>query len=241
MKLGNTRPQMAPFKSARVINEAMVARLPEKPRYRSDLASNLGWPGPGDRCPGSPGVDRNLPGSRRNIWQRGGVPRQHRLPDPPSRCLRNQGDVLSNAGHNELADPNYQKALAVLDATAPQLHTADWQRKQAGILTNLGTLHGARPRMPCDGQSPFPESTGGGAGSSGRDTCSYLRTTSRASWSSGRHSRKPASPPNPSPTSRNSSADNRSPDSKPPGYCPRRAEKVPRQEWQSGRGRGNLL
>ena len=58
-------------------------------------------------------------------------------------CLRNQGAVLADAGRPGQAEPIYHKALALLDATAPKLRTADWQRKQAEILSNLGVLHGA--------------------------------------------------------------------------------------------------
>jgi serine/threonine protein kinase len=144
MKQGDPEGASSSFRNAQSINQAMATRLPDKPRYKSDLASNLDSLAMAMNALGQPGVDETFRAANA-IYERliAAYPDNVDYRIRQSVCLRNQGDVVANAGRTELAQPIYQKALALLDGTAAKLRTIDWQRKQAEILTNLGTLHGA--------------------------------------------------------------------------------------------------
>ena len=145
---------------ARVINEAMVARLPDKPRYRSDLASNLDSLALAMSALAQPAVDETFRAANA-IYERliTAYPDNIDYRVRQAVCLRTQGDVLSNAGRHEQAEPNYQKALAVLDATDPNAPDTRLAAKAGRDLDQPGhPATSPRPKTPCDVQSPSSRS-----------------------------------------------------------------------------------
>ena len=113
----------------------MVKDSPDKPRYRSDLGSDLDSLAVALDALGQPKVDETFAAADAIFEQL--------IADHPENidyrirqaiCLRNQGGVLHLAGRTDQAEPIYRKGLAVLDAVDPKLRTADCQRWQARIL-----------------------------------------------------------------------------------------------------------
>ena len=137
VRQGNAEAAIVEFRKAQAINEAMIKVSPDKPRYRSDLGSDLDSLAVAMSALGQPKVDETFAAARA-IFER-------LIADHPENidyriryamCLRNEGGVLHLAGRTDQAEPIYRKGLALLDSTDPKLRTADCQRWQAKILFN---------------------------------------------------------------------------------------------------------
>jgi tetratricopeptide (TPR) repeat protein len=144
VRQGNAESALADFHKSKAINEEMIKRTPDKPRYRSDLGSDLDSLAVAQSTLGQPKSDETFAAAIA-IFERliADHPENIDYRIREARCLRNRGGVLHLAGKTDQAEPIYRKGLAVLDAVDPKLRTADCQRWQAQILFNLGALQGA--------------------------------------------------------------------------------------------------
>ena len=144
MRQGNAEAAIAEFRKSQAINEAMIKVSPDKPRYRSDLGSDLDSLAVAMSALGLPKVDETFAAANA-IFDRliADHPENIDYRIRQARCLRNEGGVLHLAGRTEQAEPIYRKGLAVLDAADPKLQTADCRRWQAKILFNMGAIQGA--------------------------------------------------------------------------------------------------
>ena len=121
-KQGDAEAAVISFRKAQAINEAMAGRLPHKPRYRSNLASNLDSVALAMNALGQPAVDETFRKATAIYEQLiAAYPDNLEYPIRLAVCLQNQGLVLSNAGRPEEAKAIYRRAMARLDATAPKL------------------------------------------------------------------------------------------------------------------------
>jgi len=144
MRQGDTTAAIASYKKAQAINEAMVRQNPNQPRYQSDLASNLDSLAWAMNAAGQPRAAATA-GDATAIYDRliATYPDNVDYRIRQAVCLRNQGVVLAGQDHPVQAEAIYRRALAVLDAAPQRLRTADWQRRSAEVLSNLGVLHRA--------------------------------------------------------------------------------------------------
>jgi serine/threonine protein kinase len=141
IRQGNADAAIASFREAQAINEALAKKYPDKPRYRFVLAGNLSRLAMALGAASQPGVDeafRAATGLYETLVLEHPENAEYRLHQ--SVCLRDQGIVLADAGKPQEAEAVLGKALALLDARSPKDRTADWQRKQAEVLNNLGQL-----------------------------------------------------------------------------------------------------
>ncbi len=139
---GDFAAAIASYKKAQAINEAMARQNPNQPRYQSDLASNLDSMAWAMSVAGQAGADPIFRAATA-IYDRliAGYPDSVDYRIRQAVCLRNQGVVLAGSDRPERAEAMYRQALAILDLAPTPLRTADWQRRQAEVLSNLGVLH----------------------------------------------------------------------------------------------------
>ncbi len=141
---GDLAAAIASYKKAQAMNEAMARQNANQPRYQSNLASNLdslAWAMNGAGQAGAEATFR----AAGEIYDRliAAYPENVDYRIRQAVCLRNQGVVLAGLDRPDRAEAIYRLALATLDAAPPQLRTADWQRREAELLSNLGVLHRA--------------------------------------------------------------------------------------------------
>jgi serine/threonine-protein kinase len=144
IKQGNPAAAVAEYRKAQTINERLVKEFPDKPRYRCDLAGNLDSLALALAALSQPEVDKTFRAAS-EIYEKlvAAHPENVDYRIRQATCLRNRGAMLSDLGRPEAAEPIYRQALALLDTTDPRLRTADWLRKQAELLSNVGVLHRA--------------------------------------------------------------------------------------------------
>ena len=143
LALGKAEPAIAAFRSARAINEDLAAKFPDRPRYRSNLADNLG------------GLVLALSAARQDgaedAFKAADALYEKLVAAHPDNAfyrihqavlLRNQGALLTEAGHPDRADAPLRRAVALLDVKDLDARTADWRRELAAVLSNLGQTKG---------------------------------------------------------------------------------------------------
>lgn len=141
MRQGKAEAALDSFEAARKVHEELARESPGQPRYRLHLADTLDSIALALSTLGRPGMDAAFQSASQTYEKlvdehpENVDYRIHRV-----TSLRNQGAVLADTGKPEKAEAVLKTALALLDARDAQDRSADWRRRQAEVLSNLGRL-----------------------------------------------------------------------------------------------------
>jgi serine/threonine protein kinase len=139
LKQGSPHDALLSFRAAKDINEPLTREFPDKPRYLSNLADNYDSLALALAADGQPGADEAF-GTAANLYVKlvTHYPESVQYMIRQANSLQNRGSVLAQAGHPEKAMPVYRQALSLLDSKDIKIQTADFRRKKAELLNNLG-------------------------------------------------------------------------------------------------------
>ena len=138
---GSFEQAVTSYRSSCSIGEKLVKEHPDQPRYREQLAGNLGnlalalaalEPAKGEDSfrTAIATYEKLVADHKENFEYRLGL----------ARCLRNFGPVLADAKRTEQAEAVYGKALALLETSDVRAQTAEVLRLKTGVQINLGSL-----------------------------------------------------------------------------------------------------
>jgi len=144
---GDVKPALDSYLKARSINEALVKALPDKPRYRENLAGNLLDLALALEIVDPPRVEETYR-TALAIYEKlvADYPDNVEYRIEEALCLRNFGPFLELAKRPEEAEASYRKALAVLECRNGQIQAVKRLQEQALVLNNLGELESSLGR-----------------------------------------------------------------------------------------------
>jgi eukaryotic-like serine/threonine-protein kinase len=151
---GDFERAVASYRSSCAIGEKLVKEHPDQPRYREQLAGNLGdlalalsalepTKGEGSFRTAIEIYEKLVADHKENFDYRLGL----------ARCLLNFGPVLADAKHTDQAEAVYGKALALVESHNARAQTAEVLKLKTGAQINLGSLRGDQNRP--DAEEPL--------------------------------------------------------------------------------------
>ncbi len=141
MRQGKPEAALESLEAASKEHAALAREFPDRPKYRLHVADTQDSIALALSALGRPGVDE--------AFRRASETYEKLVADHPENVdyrvrratsLRNQGAVLADAGKPEKAEAVLNGALALLDSRDAKDRPADWRRRQAEILINIGGL-----------------------------------------------------------------------------------------------------
>jgi eukaryotic-like serine/threonine-protein kinase len=153
-KGGNFEQAVASYRSSCAIGEKLVKEHPNQPRYREQLAGNLGdlalalsavEPTKGEESfrTAIEMYEKLVADHKENFDYRLGL----------ARCFLNFGPILANAKHTDQAEAVYGKALALVESHDARTEMAEVLKLKTGAQINLGSLRSDQNRP--DAEEPL--------------------------------------------------------------------------------------